>query len=91
MHNPSLGIKFSIIHKLSSMIDYAEDIEVFPVKTTANEVLLLKRDIPAIIINGSQKIKIQINKPAESIIPLDKWIMPEQPEQYLKSSRHDFL
>ena len=73
------------------MVNYAEDIEVIPFEITESKPILLKRDITAKIINGAKKNDISINKPDEVIIPLDKWIMPEQPEQYLKSSRHDFL
>ena len=74
------------------MIDYLENIEVLNVKLVPEKPISLKK-IPISFpdINISGKVKDEENKNEETVIPFDKWIMPPQPEGYIKPLLYDCL
>lgn len=75
------------------MIDYVESIEIVPVKELKeeNNSFIEKNYLAPIISISGKKSKDRINKPVKNKIPLRKWIMPKQPEGYIKTARYDFF
>ena len=72
------------------MKDHFDDIEVLPPKKVWRKRNLL-HTIPPPSVRNSKKENGEINNSCESKIRFDKWIMPTQPEGYLKCPRYDFL
>jgi hypothetical protein len=73
------------------MTGYAEHVESFLIKIPGRKVNIPRTEAPSIIIKEPESVNAVTNGSAETIIPFDKWIMPAQPEEYLKPLRYDFL
>ena len=75
------------------MIDYLEATGTVPPKKLSKEKNSFTNKIhPASFFNiESQKPKTKINKVNKNKIALHKWIMPPQPEGYIRAGKYDFL
>ena len=73
------------------MTEYAADIKILPRKTIRRKSVLSAIKIPALpVVYPSKKVN-EISKANKKEIPFEKWIMPPQPEGYLKCPGHDFF
>ena len=73
------------------MIEYLEDIEVLPVKKAWEKKAPLTSEIKLPAIDKSKKEDNRINKADEIITHFNKWVMPPQPQAYIKCPRYDFF
>lgn len=68
------------------------DIEVLPLRKARRKKNLLRKTIPPLSPGNSKKAKDKPdNNAGKTKIPFDKWIMPSEPEGYIKCPRYDFL
>jgi hypothetical protein len=81
----------NLYSKNSPVIDFIQEIQLFPVQKQRE-----KEPTKVIAIPLSVKVKeikelIKEAKPPEPASPADNYIMPPQPEGYIKPPRHDFF
>ena len=72
------------------MIEYLEYIEVPPVKKTWKKRALLTNTIQSPVIDSIKEYH-KTNKADEIITHFAKWVMPPEPQAYIKCPRYDFL
>ena len=73
------------------MEDRSHDIEVLPPRKTWRKKILLPKRIPSLSPVKSKKIKAKKDNAVKPKPIFDKWIMPPEPEGYIKCPRYDFL
>ncbi|MGZ8558572.1 MAG: hypothetical protein ACXWWC_09575 [Chitinophagaceae bacterium] len=73
------------------MIDYSEDLEVLPVKQLLDKKIQVTNTIRLQAFGHSIKMEDKTNQADEIITHFNKWLMPPQPQGYLKSRRYDFF
>ncbi len=73
------------------MIEYSEDIEVLPVKQLLEKEIQVTNTIRLQAIDSSIKKEDKTNQTDEIITHFNKWLMPPQPEEYIKCPRYDFF
>ena len=73
------------------MIEYLEDIEVSPVKKAWKKNAPLTNTIQSPAMDTPIKESDKTNNADEIINDFNKWVMPPQPQAYLKCPRYDFF
>jgi protein involved in polysaccharide export with SLBB domain len=73
------------------VIEYSEDIEVLPIKQVFEKKIQVLNTIQLPVIGHSIKKGYKTNEAAEIIIHFNKWVMPPQPQAYIKCPRYDFF
>ncbi len=73
------------------MIEYSEDIEVLPVKKLLDKKIQIINTIQLQAIGNSIKKADKTNQADEINSHFSKWLMPPQPEAYIKCPRYDFF
>ena len=70
-----------------------DDISLIPYKKVSRKKQELRTNIFSLSASKGIKIipKIKVQPDADEGFPMDKWIMPLQPERYIKCSDNDFL
>ena len=70
---------------------YSEDIEVVPVIKLLADQYPLITTMQSLPVGQSIKDAIKTNKEAEQVICFSKWLMPPQPQAYIKCAPYDFF
>ncbi|HKZ65049.1 MAG TPA: hypothetical protein VJ111_01770 [Chitinophagaceae bacterium] len=73
------------------MIEYSEDIEASPVKKKWKKKKPLTNTMQSPAMDKSIKGNGETNKADEIANDFSKWIMPSQPQAYIKCPHHDFF
>lgn len=74
------------------MIDYSDNIDAVKIKPIRKKKNPFKQAITSVsILNKPEKCKDEKREEEETVIPFDKWIMPPQPEGYMKYPPHDLF
>ena len=79
------------MQKKFPVIDYSEELEVLPLKQLLDKKIQITNTIQLETFANSIKREDKTNQADEIIIHFNKWLMPPQPQGYLKSPRYDFF
>jgi hypothetical protein len=71
------------------MIDLIEEIQLFPIQKKEEPAKVIT--IPFSVKGKEIKELVKETRPPEPTSPTDNFIMPPQPEAYIKSPRYDFF
>jgi len=78
------------IQKILPVIEHLEDIEVSTAKKRWKKKVRLTNTIQSPVIDSINEDH-KTNKADEITIHFNKWVMPPQPQAYIKCPRYDFL
>ena len=81
----------SLFKKILTVIDYLEDIEVSPVKNEWQNTIQPANKIELSTIVKRIKEDNKITRSGKIKTHFNKWILPPQPQAYIKCPRYDFL
>lgn len=73
------------------MIDLIEEIQLFPIQKQKEKEPTKVIAIPLSVKGKEIKELVKETKPPEPTSPTDNYIMPPQPEAYIKPPRYDFF
>jgi hypothetical protein len=80
-----------LFKKILPVTECLEDIEVLPAKTVWENKILPANTIQLPMTDKSIKEDDKTNKTGKPINRFNKWVMPQQPQAYIKCSCYDFF